>query len=189
MITPSTSTRKKPRNSNWFRQGETPGRRLENIAGFEGIELVRVTKDKSDIVSTFLVLGRNYLSELHMPTHEQQRFLQSILARQGELDRWLLLLKNQRQYLGFVHVKIDKDERPGWGFILEFYVVPDNRRLGWGRTLLRLVTEILQDRGAKHIWLLASAPSDSFWRSLGFRETGEIQDSQKVMILSMSATN
>lgn len=124
-----------------------------------------------------------------MPADERERFLQSILARQGEADRWLLLLKYQGRSLGFVHIKIDKDERPGWGFILEFYIVPDKRGLGWGSELFSLVWKILQDQGVQSIWLLASSPSDSFWRSLGFQETGEIEDGQKVMVLSMSTTS
>ncbi|RLF93439.1 hypothetical protein DRN45_05410 [Thermococci archaeon] len=35
-------------------------------------------------------------------------------------------------------------ERPGWGFILEFYIVPDKRRQGWGRRLFNYVVNILQ---------------------------------------------
>jgi ribosomal protein S18 acetylase RimI-like enzyme len=86
-------------------------------------------------------------------------------------------------------MKIDKDERPSWGFILEFYIVPDKRRQGLGSRLFTLARKILQDHGAQNIWLLASPPSDSFWRSLGFQETGEIEDDQKVMVLSLPKTS
>jgi ribosomal protein S18 acetylase RimI-like enzyme len=153
------------------------------------VELEPVTKNKPDTVSTLLTLGQDYLSKSHMSADERERFLQSILARQGEADRWLLLLKHQGRSLGFVHMKIDKDERPGWGFILEFYIVPDKRRQGLGSKLFTLARKILQNRGVQNIWLLASPPSDSFWRSLGFQETGEIEDSQKVMVLSMPTTS
>jgi ribosomal protein S18 acetylase RimI-like enzyme len=153
------------------------------------VELEPVTENKPGTVSTFLTLGREYLSKSQMSADERERFLRSILTRQGEVDRWLLLLKYQGRSLGFVHMKIDKDQRPGWGFILEFYIVPDKRRLGWGSKLFIFVQKILQDHGAKDIWLLASPPSDSFWRSIGFQETGEMEDSQKVMVLSMHATS
>jgi ribosomal protein S18 acetylase RimI-like enzyme len=86
-------------------------------------------------------------------------------------------------------MEIDKDEQPGWGFILEFYVVPDKRRLEWGSKLFTLALKILQDQRVQNIWLLASPPSDSFWRSLGFQETGEKEDGQKVMVLSKPTTS
>jgi N-acetylglutamate synthase-like GNAT family acetyltransferase len=153
------------------------------------VELEPVTKNKPGTISTFLTLGRDYLSKSQMPANERERFLQSILKRQGEADRWLLLLKHQGKTLGFVHMKIDKNERLGWGFILEFYIVPDKRRLGWGGKLFILVRKILQDKGVQNIWLLASPPSDSFWRSLGFQETGETEDGQKVMVLFKPTTS
>jgi len=148
------------------------------------MELVPVTDDNPDAISVFLNLGKDYLSD--PPLGERERFLESILARQGELDRWLLLLRTGDEYIGFVHVKIDKDERLGWGFILEFYVVPNRRRLGWGRRLFDLSAKILQNRSVKHIWLLANPASEPFWQSLGFRETGETdrETGQKIMIKS-----
>ena len=78
------------------------------------LELVSVAKEDANKISTFLRLGRDYLKDLTF--EERERFLQSILARQGEPDRWLFLLKHKNEYVGFAHVKIDKDERPGWGF-------------------------------------------------------------------------
>jgi GNAT superfamily N-acetyltransferase len=153
------------------------------------VELEPVTENKPGTVSTFLTLGRDYLSKSKMSTDERERFLQSILARQREADRWLLLLKYQERSLGFVHMKIDKDERLGWGFVLEFYIVPDKRRQRLGSKLFTLVRKILQDQGVQDIWLLASPPSDSFWRSLGFQETGEKEDGQKVMVLSKPTTS
>jgi len=151
----------------------------------EKVELVRVAADRTDDVLIFKRLGRDYLSS--RPTDEQERFLESILSRQKESDRWLLLLKYRNDYLGFVHMKIDRDERPGWGFILEFYVVPNRRRLGWGRRLFNFSVEILRTQDVGHIWLMSKPASEPFWRSLGFRETGEIDDEngQKVMIASI----
>lgn len=90
---------------------------------------------------------------------------------------------------GFRSHKNRQGRTPWLGFYLEFYIVPDKRGLGWGSELFSLVWKILQDQGVQSIWLLASSPSDSFWRSLGFQETGEIEDGQKVMVLSMSTTS
>jgi N-acetylglutamate synthase-like GNAT family acetyltransferase len=149
------------------------------------IELVPVTKSNPNAISMLLTLGRDYLSESDLSLDERERFLQSILTRQGETDRWLLLLKYEKEHLGFVHMKIDKDERVGWGFILEFYIIPTKRRLGWGHKLFSLSLEILRERGVRHIWLLTSPRSESFWHSLGFRRTGETENGQKVMTTSI----
>jgi len=84
-------------------------------------------------------------------------------------------------------MKIDKDERPGWGFILEFYIVPSKRRLGWGRRSFNLSLEILRARAVENVWLLTDQAAEKFWHSLGFEEAGEIdrETGQKIMIISI----
>jgi N-acetylglutamate synthase-like GNAT family acetyltransferase len=157
---------------------------VDNLTEIEA-EVVSVTKNNQNIVSTFLSLGRDYLKNL--PNDKRESFLQSILARQGEPDRWLLLLKHKNEYVGFTHVKIDKDERIGWGFILEFYIIPTKRKLGLGRSLFNIITKKLRARGVKDVWLLADSSSEPFWRALGFRQTGEVdkETGQNVMTKSL----
>jgi len=53
-------------------------------------------------------------------------------------------------------------ERPGWGFILEFYIVPNKRRLGWGRRLFSLCMEILRKQNVKDVWSLADQAVEKF---------------------------
>ena len=147
------------------------------------LELVPVAKEDANKISTFLRLGRDYLKDLAF--EERERFLQSILARQGGPDRWLFLLKHKNEYVGFAHVKIDKNERPGWGFILEFYIVPAKRKMGLGRGFYNLIEDMLKSRGVKDIWLLATK-AIPFWRSLGFKLTGEIDKETGQNILTKS---
>lgn len=124
----------------------------------------------------------DYFSD--MPPGERDRFIQSILDHQGEPNRWLLLLKHSEEYIGFVHMKIN-DEHPGWGLIMEFYIVPNKRRLGWGRRLFTLCQQILRERGVSNVWLLTHPPAEPFWQSLGFRETGESIDGRRVWAASI----
>jgi ribosomal protein S18 acetylase RimI-like enzyme len=151
----------------------------------EQTELIPVTSDNPDTLPAFWNLGRDYVSDL--PPNERERFLQSILARQGEPNRWLLLLRYSNEYIGLVHMKIDMDERPGWGFILEFYIIPNKRGQGWGRRLFNLVMKILGDEGVKRIRLLTNTTAQQFWRSLGFTETSEKdrETGQKIMVISI----
>jgi N-acetylglutamate synthase-like GNAT family acetyltransferase len=148
-------------------------------------EVVTVTKDDPSTVSAFLSLGRDYLKDL--PVEEREKFLRSILARQGEPERWLLLLKYENAYGGFAHVKIDKDQRIGWGFILEFYVIPTKRKMGLGHTFFKRISRMLQAIGVKDIWLLPDPKSEQFWRKLGFKEIRELdkETGRKIMIKSL----
>lgn len=148
----------------------------------EKAELIRVANDHPEAVAIFLNLSKDYFSAL--PADEREKFIQSILARQGESNRWLLLLRYGDEYIGFVHMKIG-GERPGWGFILEFYIVPNKRRLGWGRRLFNRIVDTLQARGVDNVWLWSAPEAEPFWYSLGFRETGEIMDGKKVMVISL----
>lgn len=158
---------------------------LSSEAGTTGGEdtlLVAVAKNRPDTVIAFKSLATDYFSD--MPPGERDQFIQSILARQGEPKRWLLLLRHRDEYIGFVHMKIN-DEHPGWGFILEFYIVPNKRRLGWGRRLFTLCSSILREQGVSNVWLLTDPPAEPFWRSLGFRETGETIDGRRVWAASI----
>ena len=159
---------------------------MDNSKATSKTQIEPVAKNDPKTVSEFLTLGREYLKDL--PNEERERFLQSILARQGEPNRWLLLLKHQNKYVGFIHMKIDEDERPSWGFILEFYIIPLKRKMGLGRTLFAHATDILRKRGVKSVWLLTNSSAEPFWRSLGFRSTGERdkETGQNIMAKSLA---
>jgi len=145
-----------------------------------------VTDSTPPQAQTFLLLGCPYMAETDPENPDiHQRFLQSILRRQGEPDRWLAMFMLGDQVFGFAHFKIDKDERPGSGYILEFYVVPERRRRGLGQECLSLITNILTVAGCKTVWLASHSTAEAFWRACGFRETEELERSQKVMIKAL----
>lgn len=155
-------------------------------------ESFRVTKTDSGLISAFRVLGRAYAEELMplLPSSERDRFLQSILAKQEEPDRWLLLLKHEMRYSGFAHFKIDKDERIGWGFILEYYIITSKRRMGLGTKFFSLIARMLQTKRVEDVWLLTdSSDAESFWRSIGFRFAGELdrETGQKILKAKLTA--
>jgi GNAT superfamily N-acetyltransferase len=150
------------------------------------IEISHVTKNDPNTVSAFLCLSRDYFKD--MPLERRGKFIQSIIEKLREPDRWLLLLKHKNEYSGFAHFKIDKEERRGWGFILEFYIVPNKRRMGLGRRFFSFITDILRSEGVKDVWLLCNSPvAESFWRSLRFKVTGELdkETGHKIMAKSL----
>lgn len=150
----------------------------ETSIGFE-----RVDTKNEEAVTAFCSLCIDYLAVI-MPDRsvEQRRtFRQSMLDRQREPDRWLILLRHEGNAIGFVHAKIDRDERPGWGYILEFYVVPEMRRTGMGRLLYGHIAEIFRARAISQVWLSSHPKAEIFWQSVGFHDTGEFEGHQKVM--------
>ena len=149
------------------------------------MSLVRISSSGSRLASTFLDMGRDYLSR--MPEERREPFLQSMLDRQGEQDRWLCLLKDLRDYHGFVHMKVDREDRPGWGFIMEFYVRPGVRLRGWGRRMYGLCEEILEERGVEDVYL-STWQALSFWSALGFKEAEEIDGHNNLKIMAKSIT-
>ncbi len=154
----------------------------------EKLRLECVTDCESAEVRTFLRLGGPYMAEIGPNSAiDDQRFLQSMLRRQGEPDRWLTLFMQGDQAVGFAHFKIDKDERPGSGYILEFYIIPERRRRGLGRECLSLITSTLTVAGCKSVWLASQSTAESFWRACGFYETGEFERDQKVLIKTVIA--
>lgn len=138
-------------------------------------ELILINKEHEETATVFLALCKDYLNDLdNIPTDITDRLPQSMLDCQGEPDRWLLLVRGKDDYIGFTHFKIDREERPGWGFICEFYIVPRYRRQGWGSWLYKRALEKLVDEGAGSVWLTASRTGTGFWRAVGFEETGAV---------------
>ena len=138
----------------------------------------------------FLRLGGPYLAEIDPENAtDHQRFLQSILRRQGEPDRWLTLFRARDQVVGFAHFKIDRDDRPGSGYILEFYVVPERRRQRLGKRYLSMMMATMKAAGYRMVWLASHPAAESFWRACGFCETGEFERNQRVMTRSLVAKN
>lgn len=115
-----------------------------------------------------------------------EKFLNSILNKQGENNRWLTLLKVDTVPVGFVHAKIDKDERIGWGYIMEFYISGTCRRMGLGRTLYNFIKQEFINYEAKNVWLTADkVTGEPFPFSIGFADTGELENDLKVLVISI----
>ncbi len=81
---------------------------------------------------------------------------------------------------GFVLYQIDAPEsdwckRPGWGFIREFYIVPQQRRKGCGRALVAHAVDALREAGAKRLYLTSDSAA-AFWMRCGFTDEGAAAD-------------
>jgi hypothetical protein len=64
--------------------------------------------------------------------------------------------------------------KPGFGYVMEFYVRPSHRRGGNGTRMFRRLEQLFQAHGAARMHLTTSALGEAFWRAMGFAPTGEV---------------
>ncbi len=92
----------------------------------------------------------------------------------------LLLLRDGDDLIGFCQYQTDSPEsdwnlRPGWGFIREFYICPDRRGRGFGRTLAAAAVSRMGGLSSRPgIYLTAEPDAVGFWSRCGFYGTGVI---------------
>jgi GNAT superfamily N-acetyltransferase len=111
---------------------------------------------------------------------DEAKYLASVLKRIHEPGRWLLFAQSKTgKPSGFSFFKIDRDERIGWGYIMEFYVRPEYRRQGLGRKLNEESCRLLSNSGVQKVWLTTCIPAESFWENCGFQFTGEVHENGK----------
>ena len=88
------------------------------------------------------------------------------------------LAMQEDRCIGFSVYQIDTPEsdwckRPGWGFIREFYVVPECRKSGTGKALAAHTEQQLRSLGAKKMYL-TSTDAVPFWEKCGWKLTEEL---------------
>lgn len=152
------------------------------------LEYVKINRESVDNCLDFMNLGWEYMKETapDKSLEIHNKFLNSILNRQSEKERWLIGLKTNNNMIGFAHFKIDRSERIGWGYILEFYIIPDFRRKGLGRKLYNFIKQDLINCGIKDIWLTADKVNgEPFWFSLEFIDTGVTENELKILRISI----
>ncbi|MBA7472867.1 GNAT family N-acetyltransferase [archaeon] len=150
----------------------------------DDFELVRVMKGDEELASAFLEMGEDYMSS--EPPELRGRFLRSVVDLQVEEERWLNLLRVDSGFIGFVHMKVDTTDRPGWGWMMEFYIKSEHRRRGHGRKLYERSEGILVDRGIRDIWLTSNPEAIPFWRAVGYVETGEKAEFNDYLVMVKS---
>lgn len=63
--------------------------------------------------------------------------------------------------------------RPHWCELSHLFVIPENLRLGVGRTLFHSAVALARDKGATHLSILSDPNAAAFYEKLGARRCGE----------------
>ena len=107
------------------------------------------------------------------------KWANSMINIQGDIDRHLELCYDGDSLIGFLYGKIDHPNHKGfikigYGYIMEFYVLPEFRRNGYGKQMYSHLEELLISDGAKGLYLTSDPVTGKpFWEACGYKNTDQ----------------
>lgn len=149
----------------------------------------------------FTNLMRLYAKELDShnnrktPDEVITKWIDSIIKMQGDYDRHLKICYDDETLIGFLYGKVDKPEHKGYkkigyGYIMEFFVLPEYRRKGYGKEMFYHLQKLFVDDGVSRVYLTADGVTGKpFWQLLGFVATGEISPENNQEIYEKTICN
>lgn len=144
------------------------------------IRYVQLVADHAENCKVFESLMYEYIDEMNehskrpLPKEFQQKWINSIISMQGPTDRHLELCYVGKMPAGFLYGKIDHEDhkgfiKPGYGYIMEFYVKPEYRRKGYGKSMFERLERLFHTDGAEMMYLTADPVTGKpFWQAMGF---------------------
>jgi len=152
------------------------------------VTFVRPTKENAAARADFVSMIPHYMRELDVNACREfhpewaEKWAYSMLEKLSEDGRQLEVCYEVGVPLGFFYGKKDKigqrgEIRPGWGYVMEFYVLPEYRRRGHGREMYARLEELFRRDGITQLWLTSDPVTGrAFWPSVGFCGSGEVSD-------------
>ncbi len=149
------------------------------------LKFVQITKENKELCAIFSELLKAYSleidSHLHRTTPEKTIHLwcESIIKKQEDKERHLEICYDGENIIGFLYGKIDRKEhkgftKPGYGYVMEFYVLPQYRLNGYGKKMFYHLQNLFIKDGAEKIYLTSDPITGKpFWEALGFKSFGE----------------
>lgn len=146
-------------------------------------EFSKLTPERYDVFKNLMLSYSKELDEhraMHTPEETVLKWSESIMSMLGDEERYLELCLLEQNPIGFLYGKIDKPYhkgyiKPSYGYIMEFYILPQYRRKGYGKEMYYRIEELFKSDGARRIYLTADPiTGEPFWEYLGFVNTGEV---------------
>lgn len=163
-------------------------------APMAALKFTQLSQDDNKSCAEFLELIPAYMKELDNNAGRMYRpewapkWAKSMIDIQGDSDRHLELCYSNEDLVGFLYGKRDHKEhrgyvRPGWGYIMEFYVLPKYRRNGYGKLMYTRLESLFKKDGVKRMYLTSDpVTGQPFWEAMGFINTGEISSENHLII-------
>lgn len=148
------------------------------------ITFQRLTPD-SPLDEAFTALMRRYGPEISAHTGRPlademlAHWTAGIIRQTVSADRLVEVCLDGEKPIGFLYGKIDREgdrgySRPEWGYIMEFYVIPERRREGLGRQMSQRMEAFFSGKGVSSVYLTADPITGKpFWQAVGYQATGE----------------
>lgn len=118
-----------------------------------------------------------------------ERYAYQRVNIQGERkDMHFELVYLGKEVIGFALYAVDLGGikgliEPGYGYIMEYYIVPNKRRKGYGMELYQHLVEVFKSHKVKYLYL---TPDNTlgirFWFRMGFLDSGKIDPDNKMPI-------
>jgi len=116
-----------------------------------------------------------FIDDLHAEWNEKtlDRIVGFIISQYEKDIVSILLAFKENVPIGFAVYQVDREDsdwckRAGWGFIREFYIQKDFRRLGMGGLLVAEVEQQLRSKNIKQIYLTTDTAFE-FWLHCGYQ--------------------
>jgi|LSQX01.1.fsa_nt_gb ribosomal protein S18 acetylase RimI-like enzyme len=162
------------------------------------IQLQKENGEHYDLLESLMI---PYNIELDSHHHRQtpkefiQKITHSMLNMQGAFDRHLELCYDGDTLIGFLYGKVDHEGhkgfiKPEYGYIMEFYVKPEFRHMGYGKAMYGRLEQLFASHGTRQMYLTADPVTGKpFWEALGFVATGETSPENGQMIYEKEVEN
>lgn len=75
----------------------------------------------------------------------------------------------------------DFTEMPGYGTIMELYVLPEYQRRGIGTQLAQEAEKLLREQDVKGFYICAYEAANGFWEKLGYKDSGEVGTNEQAL--------
>ncbi len=108
------------------------------------------------------------------------KWVDGIVKMSDDPDIFLELCYSGEKAIVFCYGKIDRshhkgDIRAGWGYVMEFYVLPQYRNNGFGTKMFLRLQNFFKSKDTTGIYLTSDPITGKpFWEAMGFKATGEI---------------
>ena len=144
---------------------------------------VQIYEENQDLYDELLPLWFAYFNELDenendKPTKDEIiNDLKRRISNQGKRsDMHFELIFCDNTLIGFSHFAVVLGgSQAGWGFIMEFYIVPEFRRKGYGKLFYKHIEKTLKNDGAENIFLTCDTiTGEPFWIAMGYNDSGKI---------------
>lgn len=158
------------------------------------LDYFQLYPDDAKNCDIFESLMYEYIDEMNEHSHRplpkqfQKKWIDSIISMQGPYDRHLEICFLQGEPIGFLYGKIDHNDhkgyiKPGYAYIMEFYVKPNYRRSGYATQMFHRMQNLFKNDGATMMYLTADPVTGRpFWERMGFIETDEVNPDNQMII-------